>query len=56
MSRCGSYPECDSCLNREYDPFECEECVDADHYIPEDEEGVDDAASEETINLYPIAA
>jgi hypothetical protein len=43
MSRCdeGPYPECGSCINREHDPFECDDCDDASNYIP-DEDDFDD--------------
>jgi hypothetical protein len=33
----GGYPECDSCLNREFDPFQCESCDDGSNYEPEEE-------------------
>ena len=46
------YPECENCVNREFDPFACEDCEDADNYEPEDsaaddfEESVDMNISE----------
>lgn len=37
MSLCTrQYRDCDTCLNREYDPFRCVRCKSGDHY--EDEE------------------
>ena len=41
IRRCASpYPECDSCVNREHDPEQCEDCDDASNYesIDGDEE------------------
>lgn len=35
------FPECETCVNREFDPFACEECEDADLYEPEDEGAAD---------------
>jgi hypothetical protein len=33
------YPECENCVNREHDPFQCEECEGGDRFEPyEDEE------------------
>lgn len=34
MVRCNGkgYPGCDSCVNRESDPFECEDCEDESHW------------------------
>lgn len=42
MSRCSGrgYEECDTCLNREHDPFVCDDCEDGDLY--ESEEGLED--------------
>lgn len=35
------YSECDTCLNREYDPFRCLRCKAGDHY--EDENNLQDS-------------
>lgn len=32
------YPECETCLNREYDPFQCDMCEEGSHYENEDSE------------------
>ncbi len=32
------YEECDSCVNRKYDPEQCEDCDDADNFEPYDDE------------------
>ena len=34
MTRCEGrgYPGCDSCINKEYDPFECEDCDDESNW------------------------
>lgn len=32
------FPECESCINRVYDPEMCEDCIDACNYEPGDEE------------------
>lgn len=37
MSKPGQYPECDTCINREYDPFQCESCNHGSNYEPEDD-------------------
>lgn len=26
------FPECEDCINKECDPFRCENCVNGDHY------------------------
>ncbi len=26
------YPECANCINREYDPFQCDDCEDASNF------------------------
>lgn len=51
---CGSnkYPECATCLNRENDPFECEDCEDGDLYIDEDAGGEGSAMS--VIEVYRL--
>lgn len=36
MSKCGLYEHCESCINKELDPFQCEECEDGSNYEPED--------------------
>lgn len=33
----GKYPECDTCINREFDPFQCESCNNGSNYEPEDD-------------------
>lgn len=38
----GDYPECDTCINREHDPFACEDCDEGSNYEPEDTEDEDD--------------
>ncbi|MFM0095653.1 hypothetical protein PQQ87_08570 [Paraburkholderia nemoris] len=36
------FPECQSCINRQHDPFECETCDDGSNYEPpEDDDEVD---------------
>lgn len=53
MPRCQFFEECDSCLNREHDPFECDDCEDASNYIPENDEGDYDSATDtNTENTY----
>lgn len=49
MSKLNSrdYPECDTCINREYDPFACEDCNDGSNYEPEDSEEDDSLDSDE---------
>lgn len=31
------YEECDSCINRKYDPEQCEDCDEADNFEPYDD-------------------
>lgn len=31
------YPECDSCINKEFDPFQCDTCEDGSNYESEDD-------------------
>ena len=40
MARCNGngYPECESCINGEFDPFECDDCEDGSNWEGEDEE------------------
>lgn len=38
------YPECANCINRELDPFECEDCDDASNFEPyEEDEDMEDS-------------
>jgi hypothetical protein len=49
MARCGGkdYPGCSSCINKEMDPFQCEECVDESKWEGnEDSDTVDDTVEE----------
>jgi hypothetical protein len=41
MTRCNGkgYEECGSCLNREHDPMQCDDCEDGDLYEPDDGAG-----------------
>lgn len=32
------YPECESCVNREFDPFQCDSCEDGSNYESEEEQ------------------
>ena len=35
MSKC-SRPECEGCINKEFDPFQCDTCVDGSNWEGED--------------------
>lgn len=37
-TRCQNYECCETCINREFDPFECEDCDEGSNYIGEDDE------------------
>lgn len=39
------YPECEYCMNKEYDPLACDDCEDADNFEPYEEE--EDSSVEE---------
>jgi len=42
------FEECDGCINRKYDPEQCDECEDADHFEPyEEEDSLHDEESED---------
>lgn len=44
------FEECDSCVNRKYDPEQCDDCDEADNFEPYDdfdEDSLHDEASEE---------
>lgn len=50
------YEECDSCINRKYDPEQCEDCDEADNFEPYDDEDEgslhDEEAEEMTIEQF----
>lgn len=48
------YPECATCINREYDPFECESCTEASNYEEESDE--EELSYPEFIDLFRDAA
>jgi hypothetical protein len=55
MSKCsnpGQYPECGSCLNREFDPFQCEDCEDASNYEPDEDGDLEDQAEDMTLDEF----
>jgi hypothetical protein len=37
MPRCNKYEECETCINKEYDPFQCETCEDGSNYESDDD-------------------
>ena len=45
--KCDKYPECETCINREFDPFACEDCEDGSNYEPEDDDDYEDTDSED---------
>lgn len=47
MTNCGKYPQCETCVNREFDPFQCAECVDGRNYEPHDSTDDDTYEAEE---------
>lgn len=47
MTRCSKFPECESCINRELDPFACDDCTDANNYEPDEDLDTADTAVEE---------
>lgn len=57
MARCGGkgYPGCDSCINGELDPFECDTCDNESNWEgdPDIEEDDGDAGIDTTIWLRP---
>lgn len=44
------YEACKDCVNREFDPFECDDCVDADNFEPYDDE--EEGCEEMTISEF----
>jgi len=45
------YDECDSCVNRKYDPEQCEDCEDADNFEPYDDFDEDSLHDTETEDM-----
>lgn len=45
------YEECDSCVNRKYDPEQCEDCDDADNFEPYDDMDEDSLHDTETEDM-----
>ncbi len=43
---------CGTCINRELDPFECEDCEDGDNYEPIEEDSVENLTYHEFIEEY----
>lgn len=55
--RCGRFAECRTCINREFDPFQCETCEDASNYEPEEEgDDIEDIDYGEFLGLIRQAA
>jgi hypothetical protein len=54
------YEECESCLNREFDPFQCIDCEDAENFEPEDHsrepDVEEDLSYEEFVGMFRSAA
>jgi hypothetical protein len=47
------FPECADCMNREFDPFQCQSCEDACNFEPyEDGDEREDSAQEMTISEF----
>lgn len=49
MTKCGTFPECESCINREFDPDQCEDCDDASNYEPDEEEDMGSVPDDEEV-------
>lgn len=51
MPRCNGkgYPGCDSCINRELDPFQCDTCEDESNYEGDDGSAEDDTSEDFTV-------
>lgn len=57
MSKCGFFPECEQCFNRENDPAICDDCEDADCFEPDDEDcDVEEDLAYIAIEVYKEAA
>lgn len=46
------YPECEGCINRELDPFQCEDCEDACNFEPYEDDFDDDDVEDMTIDEF----
>ena len=47
------YPECEGCINDEFDPFQCDSCINGSNYEGEDDdESNDELSYEEFIDLF----
>lgn len=54
MARCDGkgFPDCASCINREHDPFECEDCEDASNW---EGDGLEEEQNEDTFEELSMA-
>jgi len=50
----GDFEECETCINREFDPFQCDSCEDASNY--ESEDNSEELTYTEFIDLFKDAA
>jgi len=57
MARCNGrgFDCCDSCVNAEFDPQECEMCEDGDKWVADDDETWDDSNGGEDMTVRDLA-
>lgn len=49
------FPECEDCMNKAFDPFQCEECEDACNFEPyesEEDRSVEDMSIHEFVEFW----
>jgi hypothetical protein len=49
------FPECVDCINKEFDPFQCETCIDGSNFEGEDDDS-EELTYAEFIDLFKEAA
>jgi hypothetical protein len=50
------FPECVDCINKEFDPFQCETCIDGSNFEGEDDDASEELTYAEFIDLFREAA
>jgi hypothetical protein len=46
------FPECEGCMNKDFDPFQCDDCEDACNFEPYEEEEEDSSVEEMNIHEF----
>ena len=46
------FPECEHCMNKEFDPFQCDDCDEASNFEPYEAEEEDSSVEEMNIHEF----